>query len=180
MSVEHHDFFYFFLPDPWPVISVVQMFFLLRGVFNIFNSLLTSLISFTKFILNYTQFHSQNISALPSRNCAMIKVAYSLCFSLQNSWWNSLFYKDLASGDDGMGRKGMSGDQLNYLWKLFCYNRNYFHFKDKIRGYRYIYKCTVYMRQNYKTYNTITGGTIMSYTRKDGCSICRHYQRILL
>ena len=52
MSVEHHDFPYFFLPDPWPVISVVKMFFLLRGVFNIFNSLLTSLISFTKFILN--------------------------------------------------------------------------------------------------------------------------------
>jgi len=25
--------------------------------------------------------------------------------------------------EDGMGRKGMSGDQLNYLWKLFCYNR---------------------------------------------------------
>jgi len=31
-------------------------------------------------------FHSQKISALPSRNCAIIKVVYSLCFSLQNSW----------------------------------------------------------------------------------------------
>ena len=44
-----------------------------------------------------------------------------------------------------MGRKGMSGDQLNCLWKLSCYNRKLFPFILKTKlGDIDIYKCSVH------------------------------------